>query len=69
MRHSTPPIQIETPPPCPECATPMMFTRHADVARDGRAYFVFRCVDCALDVKLWRAEWQSLTDMFLTIEE
>lgn len=69
MRHTTPPIQIETPPQCPECGTSMVFTRHADVARDGRAHFVFRCETCAREIKLWRPEWQDLTDTFLAIEE
>ena len=68
MRHTTPYLQIETPL-CTECQSPMAFTRHVDVARDGRAHFVFRCATCALEMKLWRSEWQELTGEFLAIED
>lgn len=68
MRHTTPYIKLETLPDCLECGATMTFTRHVDVAKDGRAHFVFYCQNCAREAKLWRPEWQALTDEFQAIE-
>jgi len=46
----------------------MTYTQHVDVSKDGRAYFVFRCSSCSAESRLWRPEWQALTEEFLLIE-
>jgi hypothetical protein len=68
MRHSTPYVKIDAPPQCSECGTVMTFTQQVDVAKDGRAHFVFRCAACSFETKIWRPEWQGLTEEFLLIE-
>ncbi len=69
MRHNTPYIKLEAQPECPECGSPMTFAKQVDVASDRRAYFIFRCSKCSGEAKLWRPEWQALTEEFMLIEE
>lgn len=47
----------------------MTFAKQVDVASDRRAYFIFRCSKCSGEAKLWRPEWQALTEEFMLIEE
>ncbi len=68
MRHTTPYVKIDAPPACSECGSAMTYTQHVDVSKDGRAYFVFRCSSCSAESRLWRPEWQALTEEFLLIE-
>ncbi len=69
MRHNTPYIKLEAQPECPECSAPMAFAKQVDVSSDRRAYFIFRCSKCSGESKLWRPEWQALTEEFMLIEE
>ncbi len=64
MRHNIPHVSAgDSLPECPECGTPTVFTHTADLARDGRVYFIFKCDACpAGESKFWRAEWQALAD-------
>lgn len=65
MRHSIPHIKIESDnlPECPKCGAKTTFTHLADMGRDGKVYFIFRCDVCdAGEMKIWRPEWQSLAD-------
>lgn len=69
MRHMTPQIEIDTTPECPSCEKPMGFAKMVDIAHDGRAHFIFRCSACGSESKLWRSEWQPLTEVILLLEE
>lgn len=69
MRHNTPYIKLDAQPECPECGAPMTFAKQVDVASDRRAHFIFRCSKCSGEAKLWRPDWQALTEEFMLIEE
>jgi hypothetical protein len=47
----------------------MLFAKQVDVGSDRRAHFIFRCASCSGEAKLWRSEWQALTEEFMLIEE
>ncbi len=69
MRVLVPQLSITAQPDCPACGAPTEFTRNADIGRDGRVYLIFRCNACAAgETKVWRPEWQALTDSLVAEE-
>ena len=53
----------------PPRGVPAAFVHAADVGKDGRVYFIFKCGNCdAGEFKIWRPQWQAMADM-LTSDE
>lgn len=64
MRHNVKHITLTSTPECPKCGAPTVFTNQADIAKDKRVHFIFRCPVCdAGEMKVWRPEWQELVDL------
>jgi hypothetical protein len=70
MRHTLAHISVtENLPQCPVCGQLADFVHAADVGKDGRVYFIFKCGHCgAGEFKIWRPQWQAMADM-LTSDE
>ena len=70
MRHTLNHISVtENLPDCPGCGNPAPFVHAADIGKDGRVYFIFKCGNCdAGEFKIWRPQWQAMADM-LTSDE
>jgi len=59
----------ENLPECPNCGSPAPFVHAADIGKDGRVYFIFRCENCdAGEFKIWRPQWQAMADMLLQFQ-
>lgn len=68
MRHSVPQLTL-TAPECPLCDTPMNFTNMADIDKSGKVYMIFTCPNCQNgEMKLWRQEWQAMSDLIVAEE-
>lgn len=68
MRHSVPHLTVN-PPECPLCDTPMTFTHTADIDKGGKLYLIFTCPSCQNgEMKLWRQEWQAMSDLIVAEE-
>jgi predicted RNA-binding Zn-ribbon protein involved in translation (DUF1610 family) len=70
MRHTLPHITVtENLPHCPACGATAVFASAADVGKDGRVYFIFKCTNCdAGEFKIWRPQWQAMADMLAADE-
>ncbi len=64
MRHTLTHFSVtENLPECPACGATTVFAHAADMGRDGRVYLIFTCPACAAgETKVWRPEWQSLSE-------
>jgi hypothetical protein len=70
MRHTLTYFSVkDNLPQCPACGAPTVFTHSADMGRDGRVYLIFTCPSCAAgETKVWRPEWQSLSENLVADE-
>ena len=63
MRHTITHFSVtENLPECPDCGAATTFANAAELSREKRVYMIFKCTACGAETKVWRPEWQALSD-------